>query len=191
MKFSTHTRYRNAYACAVEKTKSDNALIAEREAALRAAEVELDKTNIYSPVDGKILSRPVKPGERAEASATQLPLFLVALPEARIEARIAEKHVAAVEVGRPVSITLDSLPGRVFEGQVKSIRPSPEAGADGKCYVVVVGAPNPQALLAPRMKAMVKIPIARDRDARRAPDKPSRAARGDCSACARPAEAGS
>lgn len=155
-------RYDRAYARAMSKARSDDALIVKHEAALRAAESALDKTNIYSPVDGKIVSRPVETGERAEARATPPPLFVVALPEARIEARIAEKDVAAVEVGRPVSITLDSLPGRVFEGKVKSIRPSSEAGSDGKSYVVVVGAPNPQALLAPQMKAMVTIPIARD-----------------------------
>jgi Ca2+-transporting ATPase len=184
-------RYKNAYARAAAKTKSDEALVAKREAALRAAEIELDKTNIHSPVDGKIVALRGETGERAEASATQPPLFVVALPEARIEARIAEKDVAEVEIRRPVSITLDSLPGRVFEGEVKTINPSPDAGADGKSYVVVVGAPNPQALLAPLMKATVKIPIVRDKDARPARDQPSRAARSDCSACAPAAEANS
>lgn len=184
-------RYKNAYARAVAKTKSDEALVAKREAALRAADIELDKTNVHSPVDGKIVSLPGETGERAEASATQPPLFVVALPEARIEARVAEKDVAEVEIGHPVSITLDSLPGRVFEGEVKTINPSPDAGADGKSYVVVVGAPNPQALLAPLMKVTVKIPIVRGKDARRARDKPLRAAWSDCSACAPAAEANS
>ncbi|MGE4172805.1 MAG: HAD-IC family P-type ATPase [Methylocystis sp.] len=184
-------RYKNAYARAVAKSKSDEALVAKREAALRAAEVELDKTNIHSPVDGKIVALAGETGESAEASAAQPPLFVVALPEARIEARVTEKDVAEVEVGRPVSITIDSLPGRVFEGEVKTINPSPDAGADGKSYVVVVGAANPQALLAPLMKATVKIPIVHDKDARRAPDKPSRAVWSDCSACAPAAEANS
>jgi RND family efflux transporter MFP subunit len=148
-------RYRSAYVRAVAKAKNDEALIAEREAALRAAEKELDKTNVFSPVDGTVASRPVETGGRVEED-TQTPLFVVALPEARIKARVAEKDVAAMEIGRQVSIAVDKFPGRVFEGRVEAIRPSPETRPDAKTYDVIVSAPNPQALLAPQMTATVR-----------------------------------
>jgi HlyD family secretion protein len=149
-------RYRSAYSRAVAKAESDEALIAEREAAFRAAEKELDKTNVFSPVDGTVASRLVEAGGRVEADATQAPLFVVALPEARIKARVAEKDVAAMEIGRQVSIAVDKFPGRVFEGRVEAIRPSPETRPDAKTYDVIVSAPNPQALLAPQMTATVR-----------------------------------
>jgi len=68
---------RTAYERAQAQIKLDEGQVAQLEAALRAAETNLDYTDIVAPADGTVVSRNVEIGQRVEVSA-ELPLFLIA-----------------------------------------------------------------------------------------------------------------
>jgi biotin carboxyl carrier protein len=69
---------RKAYDQAEARTKLDEETVAELQAALKAAETNLDYTNVVAPVDGTIVSRNVEIGQTVTASSDAQPLFLIA-----------------------------------------------------------------------------------------------------------------
>jgi biotin carboxyl carrier protein len=68
---------RKAYEQAEARTKLDEDKVSHLQAALNAAETNLDYTNIIAPVDGTVVSRNVEIGQTVEAGS-ELPLFLIA-----------------------------------------------------------------------------------------------------------------
>ena len=69
---------RKAYDQAEARTKLDDETVAELQAALKAAETNLDYTNVVAPVDGTVVSRTVEIGQTVTASSDARPLFLIA-----------------------------------------------------------------------------------------------------------------
>jgi biotin carboxyl carrier protein len=69
---------RKAYDQAEARTKLDDETVAELQAALKAAETNLDYTNVVAPVDGTVVSRTVEIGQTVTASSDAQPLFLIA-----------------------------------------------------------------------------------------------------------------
>ncbi len=63
-----------------------------------------------------------------------------------------------------IGFTVDHLPNRIFQGTVKRVLELPQMTLGDRPYNVVVSAPNLEALLAPGMKATVRIAINRQKD---------------------------
>ncbi|MGD9541217.1 HAD-IC family P-type ATPase [Methylocystis sp.] len=158
-------RYRKTFERAVATTKRDEELISRFEAELRAAEAALEQTKIASPIDGTVAMRPLRIGDKVGADAAGTQLFVVALPDARIEAKIGEKDVDKFKIGEAVSVTVESMPNHNFEGTVTTIRQSSETAPDNKTYSLFVSASNPDALLMPSMGVTVQIAADRETSA--------------------------
>ena len=69
---------RKAYEQAQTQIKRDEATVAQLQAVLHAAEINLGDTEIVSPIDGTIVSRNVEVGQTVAAGSETPPLFLVA-----------------------------------------------------------------------------------------------------------------
>ena len=69
---------RSNYDQAVAQVALDQATIEQRTAELASAQVNLDYTNITSPVDGTVVSRNVTQGQTVAATFTTPTLFLIA-----------------------------------------------------------------------------------------------------------------
>jgi membrane fusion protein (multidrug efflux system) len=90
-------------------------------AQLRMAELNRKYTTIVSPVDGVI------GGRNVEAGNTVMPsINLLAVVEGNpwVEANFKETQVAHIHPGQKVSLTVDAIPGKTFEGVVASIAPA-------------------------------------------------------------------
>ncbi len=98
---------------------------AELVTARERAERDLSFTEIRAPFDGIVGNRAMQPGQYIQPG-TRL-LALVPLNSAYIEANFKETQIAHVKPGQKVSIAMDALAGRVFEGIVDSV--SPASGA--------------------------------------------------------------
>ncbi|MEK4032399.1 HAD-IC family P-type ATPase [Methylocystis sp. IM3] len=156
--------YEGAYKRALAKAKRDEDLIAQLQSELNAAEIEREKTNIVSPVDGTVISRSTEIGMRVTAGSVDAPLFLIALANAELKAQFDENDASEIKIGDPVSVTVNHLPNRIFQGTVKSVLELSQTTLGNRPYNVVVSAPNPEALLVPGMKATVRIAINRQKD---------------------------
>lgn len=137
------------------------AVVRMREAALNRAKVDLERTTIYAPIDGIVISRSVEPGQTVASSFNTPTLFLIAndLAKMRIEAMVSEADVGGVEEGQKVNFTVDAFPGRQFQGTVKQVRFNPSTNQNVVTYVTVVEVDNADLKLRPGMTANASIVI--------------------------------
>ena len=135
------------------------AVVRQREAALAQAKVDLERTEIRSPVNGVVIKRSVDVGQTVAASLQAPELFIIArnLSDMQVEAAIDEADIARVRPDQRVSFTIDAFPGRTFDGRVDQIRKAALSAQNVVTYTVVVRFSNPGALLLPGMTANVRI----------------------------------
>jgi HlyD family secretion protein len=162
---------RKAHAQALARMRSGEAAIVERRAALTAAEVALDHTDIVAPVEGMVVSRNVEMGQTVAAGMEE-PLFVIAtdLVVMRVDARVGEKEIGAVKLGDKATFTVGTLPDHFFAGAVSRIEQT-QTTPDVATYNLAINAPNPDLLLKPGMTATTRIVVGRRDDVLRAPSQ--------------------
>lgn len=143
----------------------DQATIQQRQAALDAAQVNLDYTNIVSPVDGIVVSRNVTVGQTVAASFQTPTLFLIAtdLTKMQVDTNVSESDIGDVRTGDKATFNIDAFPGRIFQGTVGQVRQSPQTVQNVVTYDVVVSADNRDLSLKPGMTAATRI-VVEERD---------------------------
>jgi HlyD family secretion protein len=135
------------------------AQVKQKEAALRQAQIDLDRTYIRSPVTGTVVNRAVSGGQTLAASLESPVLFTIAkdLKQMQVEASVVEADIGRFAVGQPVRFTVDAYPERVFTGAVRQIRKAPQIVQNVVTYVVVIATQNPEELLLPGMTANLQV----------------------------------
>lgn len=134
---------------AARTAKAGNA-IRQREALLRQAELDLERTVVRAPVDGTVVLRNADLGQTVAASSDAPPLFALAdLRTIHVEAAVDGAQAGLLRRGAAVTFTAASLPRRRFAGTVLEIR-------EGKTLMIV--APNADLSLLPGMKVEVALP---------------------------------
>lgn len=129
------------------------AALAENKAALKQAEIELGYTTIKSPIKGVVIDRRVNVGQMA-APANAPGLFMVAKVEKlQVWASVNEADITQIHQGQRVRVTVDALPGKVFEGKVKQIRLNATMTQNVVTYTVVVDISSPTEKLLPYLTA--------------------------------------
>lgn len=161
----------SAFEQAQAQVGLDQAALAQRQADLSAAQVNLGYTNITSPVDGTVVSRNVTQGQTVAASFQTPTLFLIAtdLTHMQVDASVSESDIGNVRLDNLASFTVEAFSSHVFHGKVIQVRQSPQTIQNVVTYDVVVGADNPDLLLKPGMTADVRIVTAQSPDALRVP----------------------
>ncbi len=141
------------------------ATIAQRVAALRAAEIDHERTQIRSPIDGTVISRTIDIGQTVAASLQAPELFKIAqdLRRIQIEAQVNEADVGAINEGNPVEFTVDAYPEERFEGRVTQVRLAATELQNVVTYTVIIEAANDDRRLYPGMTANVQIETAKKR----------------------------
>jgi membrane fusion protein (multidrug efflux system) len=92
-----------------------------KEAALAVAQVNLSYTKIYSPEDGSVGERQVRPGQLV-SPGTQVLTFID--NNKWIQANYRETQLTNMKVGDPTEIRIDAYPGQVIRGKVIEIAPA-------------------------------------------------------------------
>lgn len=164
---------KNVYAEALAQIELDQATIAQRQAELAAAQVNLGYTSIVSPVDGTVVSRNVTVGQTVAASFQTPTLFLIAtdLTKMQVDTNVSESDIGALKEGNAATFTVEAFPDRPFNGTVAQIRQAPQTVQNVVTYDVVVSVDNNELLLKPGMTATTKIVSARRDDVLRVPDQ--------------------
>lgn len=131
-----------------EKTKSDR---------VRAAK-NLNYAEIYSPIDGIVVSREVEVGQTVVSSMNVANLYVIAdLDNMQVVGAVDEADIGRVKVGQHVTFTIDSYPDEVFSGTVTQVRINPTTTNNVVTYEVIVGTDNPDHKLLPGMTANLSI----------------------------------
>ncbi len=164
---------KNALDQAKAQVGVDEATIGQRQAQLAAAQVNLDYTNITSPVDGTVVSRNVTRGQTVAASFQTPTLFLIAtdLTQMQVDTNISESDIGGIKEGNNAIFTIDAFPKRTFKGKVTQVRQSPQTLQNVVTYDVVVSVDNEDLALKPGMTAATQIVIDERRNVMRVPSQ--------------------
>jgi HlyD family secretion protein len=137
------------------------ATVAQRDAMLEQARVELDRSVIRSPITGVVIGRDIDRGQTVAASLEAPTLFKIArdLRDMEVHAKIDEADIGRIRVSQPATFRVDAFPGRQFSGKVTQIRKAPEVVRNVVTYRVVIATRNPELLLLPGMTALVEIVV--------------------------------
>ena len=121
--------------------------------AVAAKGEPLESTAIASPASGFVIEKDVVEGASVDAG---MRLFrIAALNKVWVEADVYEADLAHVRVGQPAKVTLDYLPGRVYDAKVSYVYPYLEVGArTGRVRVELA---NKELELRPGMYASVEL----------------------------------
>ena len=159
------------YELKTSKTTLDGlaADLAVAEANLKVIETEINQyAYITSPIDGIVLDRQINEGDSVvdSSSNNSYSIFTLAenLKEMQIEASVGELDVVSIQKGQTVRFTLESLPGRSFQGVVESLRMVPVVTNNVVTYTVIVKVENQDGSLLPGMTCAVDFIVERSAD---------------------------
>jgi HlyD family secretion protein len=143
------------------QVRNVEALVKQRESQLAQSRVDLDRTTIRAPVDGIVIKKSVEPGQTVAASLQAPELFVIAqdLRRMQVDSSIDEAEVGRIREGQPATFTVDSFPGRTFQGTVGQVRKAALVVQNVVTYTAVIATSNPNLELFPGMTANVRIVV--------------------------------
>ncbi|MDE6076549.1 MAG: efflux RND transporter periplasmic adaptor subunit [Muribaculaceae bacterium] len=146
--FQTSQRDYDVARLSYEKSQADR---------VRAAK-NLNYAEIYSPIDGIVISREVEVGQTVVSSMNVANLYVIAdLDNMQVVGNVDEADIGQVKVGQHVTFTVDAYTHDTFNGTVTQVRLNPTTESNVVTYEVIVNAPNPDHKLIPGMTANLTI----------------------------------
>ncbi|MGA3222414.1 MAG: efflux RND transporter periplasmic adaptor subunit [Acidobacteriaceae bacterium] len=160
------------------QTASARGKLGTAQATLTSDVDALNKTVSIAPFDGIVTNMPVREGETVVVgiqNAQGSTLMTLADPSViTAEVKVDETDIVNVAMGQPVEVTVDALPGKVFQGKVTEVgdqailrstgiatSQSTTGTEEAKDFKVVVTLSNPPEELRPGLSATAKITTAR------------------------------
>ncbi|MCG1037682.1 efflux RND transporter periplasmic adaptor subunit [Polaribacter sargassicola] len=133
--------------------------VTQRLSDLQSAITNLGYANIYSPIDGVVLSKDIEEGQTVAASYSTPTLFTIAqdLKEMQVEADVDEADIGQVKEGQRVEFTVDAYLGETFNGVITQVRLDPTVTSNVVTYTVVIKADNEDLKLKPGLTATISV----------------------------------
>jgi len=146
-------------AVAEAQLSNANALAVQRRSDLQQAKIDLERTEIRSPIDGVVITRNIDPGATVAATLSAPVLFQIAqdLSKIQIAALVDEADIGRIKQGDDVTFTVDAYPDQTFRGKVAQVRIGGTNQNNVVTYTVIVRADNPRENLLPGMTTTVRI----------------------------------
>ena len=150
------TAARDRAAANVELAEANLAIA---EADLKLQQADLQKSTIYAPIDGIVLTRSVNPGQTVASSMQAPVLFVLAanLENMELKAAVDEADIGGVEHGQTARFTVDAFPERKFDAEIREISFASVATEGVVTYDARLDVDNQSLLLRPGMTATVAI----------------------------------
>jgi len=147
---------------AYEKSQADR---------VRAAK-NVNYAEIYSPIDGVVISREVEVGQTVVSSMNVANLYVIAdLDNMQVVGNVDEADIGQVKPGQNVTFTVEAYPDDKFQGKVTQVRLNPTTESNVVTYEVVVNAPNPDHKLIPGLTANLTIYVTDESGIRTIPNR--------------------
>ena len=148
------------------------ARVKTQQASYESAKVDLERTTIFAPISGIIITRSVEAGQTVASSFNTPRLFIIAndLRKMQIEAAVSEADVGGVADGQTVDFTVDAFPNRKFKGTVRQVRFQPTTNQNVVTYTTIVDVENRDLKLRPGMTANATIITSERRGTLRVPN---------------------
>jgi HlyD family secretion protein len=130
-------------------------------ANLGLKQIDIDKSQILSPVDGIVLKRAVEPGQTVASSLQAPVLFTLAedLKRMQLEANIDEADIGAVKLGQKANFTVDAFTGRNFPARIEAVEFFPQTTDGVVTYKAILSVDNSDLALRPGMTATAQVTV--------------------------------
>jgi RND family efflux transporter MFP subunit len=100
-----------------QQVKAAEADVAAAQAERATVGVSLQQRTVLAPIDGTVVTKPMKPGEIASGDGTPI-VELADFRSLLAEVDVPENRLASIRVGGPAEIILDAYPDRHYRGEV-------------------------------------------------------------------------
>lgn len=110
--------------------ESSSAARSKRDAQLSLQDANLSLDDLYdsledysikSPIDGKVIQKNIKAGEKLDSNSSTAMAIVADLSKLTFDISIDELDISEISVGQEVTITADALPNQTFYGVVSNI----------------------------------------------------------------------
>ena len=151
---------------ALADANAARASLADARAAQSADETNLRKASIRSPIDGRVLTRSVDPGNAVAASLQAVTLFTVAedLTRMVLKVNVDEADVGQVKDGQDATFTVSAWPDRRYPAVITRVGYGATTKDNVVTYVAELEVGNQDLSLRPGMTATATITATERRD---------------------------
>lgn len=165
------------YLPKVDLEKGEQAYLAAKnnfdagKSQVERAEVNLNYTKIFAPINGVVIGQDVTEGQTVAATYQTPNLFRIAgdLTQMKIDVAFSEADISKVHNGMAVSFTVDAFPERSFSGTVDVVNLNPSNASGVVTYNVTVLVSNEEKKLLPGMTAYVTVTLSEEKDVLQVP----------------------
>jgi membrane fusion protein (multidrug efflux system) len=123
------------------------------EAQVSLAQAQASRMRVLAPFDGLAGIRKVELGDYVKDGADLVNIEDIS--SMAVDFSLPERYLARVRAGQPVEVTLDALPGKLFQGRIQALDSSIDA--NGRALLVRAMVENPGALLKAGMFARPRV----------------------------------
>ncbi|MBX3054661.1 MAG: efflux RND transporter periplasmic adaptor subunit [Caldilineaceae bacterium] len=122
---------------------------------LQDAAADLAATRLFAPVDATVQAVNLTLGQQVGTGSSAV--TLARRDNLELAVNVAEVDVSKINLGQPVQITLDALPGESFDGEVVIVAPAAESQSGVVNYPVTIRLINPDKRVLAGMTAVATI----------------------------------
>ncbi len=160
------------YLAAKAQQQADEATVAQSNANLEQARVNLAYCKIFAPISGMVIQRNVDVGQTVAASFTAPVLFTIAedLTHIQVDTNVAEADVGKLADGMTATFTVDAYANERFQGKIRQIRNASTTLQNVVTYDAVIDVENKDLKLRPGMTANATVIYAERSDVVRVPN---------------------
>ena len=138
--------------------------LVRNEVSFENAKISLDDTEVKSPIDGTVISRPVEVGQVISSPTSafgegSILMTMADLSKVRVRALVDEIDVGKVSIGQDVSIKVAAYRDKEFIGTVSKIEPKAYIQQNVTTFPVLIDINNEDNLLLIGMNTDVVIQI--------------------------------
>jgi len=133
----------------------DGATLKQKQAEEQRQQARVDRHTLRAPFSGVISERMTETGEWIEPGSPVL--TLVAFDDLRIEFRVPQEFYAGINPQSALSVTLDALPERDFDGTIVAVVPVSDASS--RTFLIHVKVDAGDADLTPGMSVHGKLKL--------------------------------
>ncbi len=131
----------------------DGAMLKQKQAELQRQQARVERHTLLAPFSGLISERLTEAGEWIEPGRPVL--TLVAIDDLRIEFRVPQEFYSGINPQSALSVTLDALPEREFDGTIDAVVPVSDASS--RTFLIHVRVDADDARMTPGMSVHGKL----------------------------------
>ncbi len=142
------------------------AKLASAEARVQLSQAKLAQSAMMAPFNGVVGLRSVSVGDYVSVGKTLI--TLTNIDPIKVDFRVPEIFLAQVKLGQSISLKVDAVPGRDFQGRIFAV--DPVVDVNGRAIRLRATVPNADLVLKPGLFARVTIVVDRRENAMLIPE---------------------